>query len=291
MKVVGKIVGINTSDGLFNLLIVDQNEETYNLKTELNTFVVGKVYEFEVEMNVGERISYSILKYINVEDLNYKKTDEILRNFLPSSPISLEEATTVVYSYIAKIDNKVIKSITKYLIDKNSEKYFIYPAASILHHACVGGLAYHCIGMLKFADSFIENYPYLNKDYLYSGIILHDLGKIKELSGIQKTEYSLDGHLLGHLVMGALEISKAAVALGLEGAKEVEILEHMLISHHGQPQFGAAKRPMTPEAIALWYIDTIDSKFRVLGEELNKTESGHFTENIGVLDRIKVYKE
>ena len=64
----------------------------------------------------------------------------------------------------------------------------------------------------------------------------------------------------------------------------------MLISHHGQPQFGAAKRPATPEALALWYIDTIDSKFRVLGEELEKTEFGSFTETIGVLDKIKVYK-
>ena len=68
------------------------------------------------------------------------------------------------------------------------------------------------------------------------------------------------------------------------------MLEHMLISHHGQPQFGSAKKPMTAEALVLWYIDTIDSKFRVLGEELEKTQSGSFTDNIGVLDRTKIYK-
>ena len=145
--------------------------------------------------------------------------------------------------------------------------------------------------MLKLAKAFIDNYPYLNKDYLYAGILLHDLGKTRELSGVQASEYTLDGQLLGHLVIGALEISKMAERLGYSEAKEVKALEHMLISHHGQPQFGAAKRPMTPEAVALWYIDTVDSKFRVLGEELEKTKSSHFTDTIGVLDKIKIYKE
>ncbi len=101
----------------------------------------------------------------------------------------------------------------------------------------------------------------------------------------------MDGQLLGHLVIGALEISKMAEGLGYGNRPEVKMLEHMLISHHGQPQFGAAKRPITPEAIALWYIDTIDSKFRVLGEELQKTAPNSFTDTIGVLDKTKVYKE
>uniref|UniRef100_UPI002FE30ACB HD domain-containing protein n=1 Tax=Helicobacter typhlonius TaxID=76936 RepID=UPI002FE30ACB len=193
--------------------------------------------------------------------------------------------------HLNQISNPVIHDITQYLLLAYEDRYFVYPAASRMHHAYVGGLAYHTIGMLDLADSFLKNYPYLNKDYLYAGIILHDIGKILELTGIQNTEYTLDGQLLGHLVMGALEIQKAAIAIGLEDKKEIHILEHMLISHHGQAQFGAAKRPITPEAVALWYIDTIDSKFRVLGEELEKTEVGCYTDTIGVLDKIKIYNE
>ena len=195
-----------------------------------------------------------------------------------------------VFNSINKIENKIIKEITIRLVEKYHDSFFIYPAASRMHHAYVGGLAYHSIGMLKLADGFIDNYPYLRRDYLYAGIILHDIGKAIELTGIQGTEYTLDGQLLGHLVLGALEINKMACKLGVEDTNEVRLLEHMLISHHGQPQFGAAKKPATPEALALWYIDTIDSKFRVLGEELEKTEFGSFTDTIGVLDKIKVYK-
>ena len=290
MKIIGKIIGINTSDNLFNLTVVDELENIYNLKTSVNNYNVGNVYCFNVEEIKGERVSYKIINYSTIEELNFKEADQIFRNFMPSAPLPLEKAMTIIDSYINHIDSNIIKEITSNLLSEYTPKYFTYPAASRLHHAYVGGLAYHCVGMLRMADAFIENYSYLNKDYLYAGIILHDLGKIQELTGIQNTEYSLDGQLLGHLVIGALEISKMATKLGYDETEEVKILKHLLISHHGQPQFGAAKRPMTPEAIALWYIDTIDSKFRVLGEELVKTESGKFTESIGVLDKIKVYK-
>ena len=144
--------------------------------------------------------------------------------------------------------------------------------------------------MLHLADGFIENYPYLDKDYIYAGIMLHDIGKAIELTGCIDTAYSLEGQLLGHLVIGAMEIEKAAEKLGYSGTKEVLYLEHMLVSHHGLPQFGAAKKPMTAEALCLWHIDTIDSKFRTLGEVLEGTESETFTDAIGVFDRSKVWK-
>lgn len=292
MKIIGKILGINTSDNMINLLIVDKDAIQWNIKTEaVEQFTVGYVYVFEVQQIVGERVSYQLINYTSLNYLPLEQADEILRSFYPQAPISLKEAQSIVYQVIADMKNQVVQDITKSLIDKFSFPYFLYPAATKMHHAYVGGLAYHSIGMLKLAKAFIDNYPYLNKDYLYAGILLHDLGKTRELSGVQASEYTLDGQLLGHLVIGALEISKMAERLDYSEAKEVKALEHMLISHHGQPQFGAAKRPMTPEAVALWYIDTVDSKFRVLGEELEKTKSSHFTDTIGVLDKIKIYKE
>ena len=292
MKIIGKILGINTSDNMINLLIVDKDAIQWNIKTEaVEQFTVGYVYVFEVQQIVGERVSYQLINYTSLNSLPMEQADEIFRSFYPQAPVSLKEAQSIVYQVIADMKNQVVQDITKSLIDKFSFPYFLYPAATKMHHTYVGGLAYHSIGMLKLAKAFIDNYPYLNKDYLYAGILLHDLGKTRELSGVQASEYTLDGQLLGHLVIGALEISKMAERLGYSEAKEVKALEHMLISHHGQPQFGAAKRPMTPEAVALWYIDTVDSKFRVLGEELEKTKSSHFTDTIGVLDKIKIYKE
>ncbi|MDE6584805.1 MAG: HD domain-containing protein [Anaeroplasmataceae bacterium] len=292
MQIIGKVLTMNTSDGMLNLQVADEQQKNWNIKASLDYhFLIGYVYIFEISQTNKERLSYIVESYQSVEDLSLEESDQILRKFFPEAPLSLKEEQSYIQSVLDHMENKVIKDITETLLKENEKKYFLYPAASRMHHTYVGGLAYHCIGMLKLAETFLKNYPYLKADYLYAGILLHDLGKTSELSGVQATEYTVEGQLLGHLVIGALEVGKKAAILGYGNCPEVKMLEHMLISHHGQPQFGAAKRPMTPEAIALWYIDTIDSKFRVLGEELNKTESNHFTDTIGVLDKIKIYKE
>ena len=280
MELIAKVTGINISDDITNLTVVEKDKNNYNLKiNNLDNIYKG-----------SERNTNIIDDFKEITELGLEEADRDLRLFYNQSPINLKDAEEEIKKYINKIDNKVIKEITKSLIDKYYDKYFIYPAASKLHHAYVGGLAHHCIGMLKFADGFIINYPYLNKDLVYAGILLHDIGKVIELSGVVDTTYSLKGQLIGHLVIGAMEIEEMAKRLGYEKTEEALLLEHMLLSHHGLPQFGAAKKPMTPEALVLWYIDTIDSKFRVLGEELEKTKPGEFSEGIAVLDKIKVYK-
>ena len=252
--------------------------------------IAKRKQEFEVEVKEDVRTTYNILSYKNVDEFDFKKKDTALREFFEKSPISLDDSEKEINDYINKIDNKILKDITLNLIKKHHDDYFLYPAAARMHHAYVGGLAHHSIGMLHLADGFINAYPYLNKDYLYAGIILHDIGKTKELTQIIAPEYSKEGQLLGHLVMGAMEISEMATELGYKDTDEALVLEHMLISHHGQPLFGSAKKPMVAEAIALWLIDTTDSKLRVLGSELDKIEDGEFTQQIGVLDKLKVYK-
>ena len=292
MELIAKVTGINISDDVTNLTVVDKDRNIYNLKIN-DPKNISKEHSYIFNYHVvkgSERNTNIIDSFKEITELGLEEADRDLRLFYNQSPISLKDAEDEIKGYVNKIDNKVIKEITKALIDKYYDKYFIYPAASKLHHAYVGGLAHHCIGMLKFADGFILNYPYLNKDLVYAGILLHDIGKVIELSGVVDTTYSLKGQLIGHLVIGAMEIEQMAKKLGYEATEEALLLEHMLLSHHGLPQFGAAKKPMTPEALVLWYIDTIDSKFRVLGEELEKTKPGEFSEGIAVLDKIKVYK-
>ncbi len=293
MELIAIVKGINENDELTNITVLDKDGTIYNLKflNYNNSLKKEHTYLFKYHQVLGsERVANIIDDYTEITELPFEEEDDALRLFYTKSPISRDEAIKIVNEYINKIDNKIIKDITKSLIDKYHDEYFIYPAAAKLHHAYVGGLAYHSIGMIKFADSFIENYPYLNKDYIYAGILLHDIGKVKELTGIMDTAYTLKGQLLGHLVLGAIEIENEAKNLGYEKAEEVMLLEHMLISHHGLPQYGACKKPSTPEALVLWYIDTIDSKFRVLGETLENTFDGEYTEPIGVLDKMKIYK-
>ena len=253
MEVIGIVTSISTSDGVYNLIVSDKNKNIINLKIlpeDAKNIQIGKAYSFQYEVVYGaERSSNKIISFTNVEDLPFELQDKTLRSFFKSSPLSIEDATKEVNKYIDKIDNEVIKDITKYLIDLYHDEY-----------------------------------------YIYAGIILHDIGKAIELSGAVQTEYTVKGQLLGHLVLGAIEISDAATHLGYQNTEEAMLLEHMLISHHGVPQFGSPKKPLTAEALVLWYIDTIDSKFRVLGDELEKTEPGQFTESIGVLDKSKIYK-
>ncbi len=166
----------------------------------------------------------------------------------------------------------------------------IYPAGARMHHAYLGGLMYHTVTMLELADKYLDIYKSLNSDYVYSGIILHDLMKVDEFKNPVVTDYSLEGQLLGHIVMGSILVDRKAIELKYQDKEEVLILKHLIISHHGQVAFGSPKKPMTQEALLISSLDAIDSKLRVLEEELINTEEGSFTNNIQVLERSKFYK-
>ena len=291
----GKVRAINSSDGMFNLLTMLPDKTDVNIKTEqTNTDIkIGYIYKMKVVRNANsERNVYYLTEYEQVSKLdNLDEMNMAYRMFDSSCPYDLEELRTRINVYVESIENEVIYDITKALLEVNEKEFYIYPAAQRFHHNYVGGLAYHTLGMLDLADSFLANYPYLDKDYLYAGIILHDMGKVKEFSGVENTEYLVEGQLLGHLVIGGLEIDRKALELGYQDKEEVMLLKHMVISHHGQPMFGAARKPQTPEATLLWYIDTLDSKFRVLGEVMDKVEPGKFSDQVAVMDKVKFYKK
>lgn len=290
----GKIKAINTSDGMYNLLVTLPNQTDINVKTEVQNcnLKIGYIYKMKVGRHSNsEKEVYYLFEYQKVAEMeDLFEVDMIYRMFDSSCPYSLSELKTKIYGYVDLIENKNIKAITLEALKRYERLFFIYPAGQRLHHNYVGGLAHHTLGMLDIASDFKKNFPYLDKDYLYAGVILHDLGKTLEFTGVENTEYSLEGQLLGHLVIGGFKIFDIARELGLENSEEALILEHIVISHHGQPAFGACKKPQTAEAAAIWYIDTIDSKFRVLGTELEKINAGEFTDTIGVMDKTKFYK-
>lgn len=294
MKVIGKIIGINTSDGLINLTIEDDNKEVYNLKissTYSEKFKLYDVFEFECVLDNREgRVRYNIESFKNVNEFEFDEKAKALHSFYKAAPFSIDEAENEINKYVNKISNDKLRDIVNYLLNKFHDDFYLYPAATKMHHNYVGGLSYHVIGMLHLADGFLDTYKYLKSDYVYAGIILHDIAKVNELTDSINPQYSTEGQLVGHLVMGAIDVKLAAKELGYMDSEEVLVLIHMLISHHGIPQFGAARKPMIAEAMLLWYIDSIDSKFRVMEEELENVESGQFTQPIGVIEKTKIYK-
>lgn len=296
MKFNAKVDNMNVGNDFQNINVILSTGEKRNVKldeSQVKLIELGKTYHFEVEIVVNNEKEQ--LKLVHLESLfdhiddPYELKDELTK-FYQYAPVDIKELKESIEFYLGSITNPVIKQITKHIYDKYEKAFYMYPAAVRFHHAYIGGLAYHTKTMLDIAKRFSEVYTYLNKDYLYSGILLHDVCKIKELSGFEGGEYTVEGQLIGHLVMGAIEIDRAVKTLELESSEEALILKHILISHHGLPNFGAAKKPATAEAMLIWYIDTIDSKFTVLGEELEKTNPGEFTQNIAVLDKQRFFK-
>lgn len=218
------------------------------------------------------------------------QTDSVsLADFLEVAPLSKDEMSSKLTQYIFEMKNPNIQRITRYLIKKHAGAFLEYPAATKNHHEFVSGLAYHVVSMLDLAKAIATLYPSLDKDLLYAGIILHDMGKVVELSGPISTSYTVEGNLLGHITIMVNEIGKAADELQIVG-EEVITLQHMVLSHHGKAEWGSPKPPLIKEAEILHYIDNLDAKMNMLDRALERVKPGEFSERIFALENRSFYK-
>ena len=212
-----------------------------------------------------------------------------LEDFLEKAPIPMDELQQYITEIIFEMKNPTIQRIIRYFIKKYEDRLFLYPAAVKNHHEYVSGLAHHIYSMLEVAKALKKLYPEINLDLLYAGIILHDLGKLTELSGPVTPSYTLEGKLMGHISIMVEEIGKAAEELKIDG-EEVLLLKHMVLSHHGKEEWGSPKTPLIREAELLHMIDLIDAKMNMLNRALSKTKSGEFTERLFAMDNRSFYK-
>jgi 3'-5' exoribonuclease len=186
--------------------------------------------------------------------------------------------------------NPTLQRITRAFIKKYQENLLLYPAATKNHHEYVSGLAHHIVSMLGIARQIHQLYPEVNKDLLYAGIILHDLGKLRELSGMVTTSYTIEGKLLGHIPIMVEEIGLMARELQIEGEEEILILQHLILSHHGKAEWGSPKPPLVREAEILHLIDLMDAKMNMLNRALDKVKPGEFTDRLFAMDNRAFYK-
>ncbi|WP_433748655.1 3'-5' exoribonuclease YhaM [Falsibacillus pallidus] len=212
-----------------------------------------------------------------------------ISDFLETAPITKDEITSKITQYIFEMKNPNIQRITRHLMKKHQSEFLEFPAATKNHHEFVSGLAYHVVSMLDLAQAIAALYPSLDKDLLYAGVILHDLGKVMELSGPISTSYTVEGNLLGHITIMVNEIGKAAEELGIHG-EEVMVLQHLVLSHHGKLEWGSPKVPMIKEAEILHYIDNLDAKMNMLDRALERVKPGEFSERVFALENRSFYK-
>lgn len=238
----------------------------------------------------GDVINYRGRKQMKVNQFRLAKPEDGFKtqDFVAGAPLSPDEIQENISHYILDIENANLQRITRHLLKKYQDKFFTYPAASSHHHNFASGLSYHVLTMLEIAKSLCNIYPLLNRSLLYSSIFLHDLGKVRELSGPVATTYTVEGNLLGHISIASDEVAEAAKELGIDG-EEVMLLRHMILAHHGKMEFGSPKLPHLKEAEILFFIDNIDAKMNMFEKAFKKTDKGQFTERIFGMENRQFY--
>ncbi|UOC12445.1 3'-5' exoribonuclease YhaM [Staphylococcus agnetis] len=254
-------------------------EDMATLKPELIIHVKGDV------INYRGRKQMKVNQFRVATEADGFKTQD----FIDGAPMPVDEIKSELQSFIFEMENAHLQRITRHLLQKHEEAFFTYPAASSHHHNFVSGLSYHVLTMLKIAKGLCATYPELNKSLLYSGIILHDMGKVRELSGPIATSYTLEGNLLGHISIASEEVAEAAKELGIDG-EEVLLLRHLILAHHGKLEYGSPKLPHVKEAEILHFIDNIDARMNMFEKAFKKIEKGQFTERIFGLENRQFYK-
>ena len=215
-----------------------------------------------------------------------------MEDFVKAAPEAPEDMFGYIYETAGSMKDQDLKKLCIKLLTDNREKLMYYPAAQKNHHAELAGLLYHMKRMLMTGERICEVYTNLNRDLLCAGVIIHDIEKLNEImadpDGIA-TGYSFEGQLLGHIIQGVKTIDRLTLELGFPREKAI-MLEHMILSHHYEPEFGSPKKPLFPEAEALHYLDVLDARMFDMQDALASTPPGTVSERVWALDNRKLYK-
>lgn len=301
-----------TKDTVFEGVLLLQHVETKKTKTGKNylelTFadatgsIGAKWWSPPSELPVEGR-PYSVTGNGNefngatqliVNTLKPAPADVDYSQFVPSAARDAQSMLEEVLDTVKSFQDTAIQNIVLELLHNANQngQLLTFPAAKQLHHAERGGLLHHTTDILKLAKALADIHPWLNRDLLFAGVIIHDLGKLTELqtddTGLA-TDYTLEGRLVGHLVRGAIEIERAAQAVQADPEKTV-LLQHLILSHHGKYEFGCPVLPKLPEAEALSTLDLLDARLFEMQEALQAVKPGGFSSKIWCLENREIYK-
>ncbi len=277
-----------------DLVLADKDGEIIAKLWDYNEASHGK---YETDMFV--KIRGAISQYNGHDQLRIERIRPVIESdnvdvadYVKSADYSGEDMYNHLISLVNSFKDDDLKKIVTYLLEQNKEKILYFPAAFRLHHAIRCGLLMHTASIVKLCESICKVYPFVNRELLLSGAILHDIAKTVEFdvkeTGIA-SGYTVEGNLLGHLVMGAMMVKEAGQKLGIDSEKSM-LLQHMILSHHGEPEFGAAVRPLFLEAELLSQLDLMDARVYEIMDAVNGVEKGEFTNRLWALEDRKFYK-
>lgn len=275
-------ITLGDSDGEINAKLWRYVPEIHG---EYTANEIVKVRGLISEYNGNDQLRIERIRHTEQSD-NVKPED-----FVKSADYSGEDMFNELIKIADSFNDGDLKAIVTAILNNNRLQILYWPAAFKLHHAVRGGLLLHTLSIVRLAQSVCKIYPFVDEELLISGAILHDIAKLQEYtvadSGIA-TGYSVEGNLLGHLTMGAMLVNEYAKKLNIN-KKTAMLLEHMLLSHHGEPDFGAAVRPGFIEAELLSELDLMDSRIYEMHEAVSATAPDDFSQKLWAMDNRKLY--
>ena len=243
---------------------------------EPNNVGIGEFEIFDYIEVYGDVISFNGALQVNVKRVRRCEPSEYdEREYMPVSKKNIDEMFVQLIAFIESIENTYLKTLLKkfFVEDKTfAQKFCKSSAAKTVHHGFIGGLLEHTLGVTALCDFYCKQYPILNRDLLLTAAIFHDMGKTREISAFPVNDYTDEGQFLGHIVIGSemlgakiKEIPNFPSILAME-------LQHCILAHHGEYEFGSPKKPAIIEAVALCYADNTDAKMETFKELLESTK-------------------
>lgn len=267
---------------------------------EINAKLWRYTPELHGEFTVNQlvKIRGTIAPYNGVDQLKIERirhtteSDNVdISDFVKTATYSGEDMFGELLKIAENFNDEELRTIVTAILRDNKMCLVYWPAAFKLHHAMRGGLLLHTLSIVRLCEKVCEIYPFVDKELLISGAILHDIAKLTEFSVAESgiaTGYSVEGNLLGHLAMGSMVIERYAEKFGIS-QNTAMLLEHMVLSHHGEPEFGAAVRPMFIEAELLSELDLMDSRVFEMREALQSTNPNDFSGRLWAMDNRKLF--
>ena len=253
-----------------NLILQDKTGTLDGKVWDPNSNGIADYDEMDFIEIFGEVTSYNNNLQLNIRQLRKAYEDEyVLADYMPTTDKDVEVMYKELVGYIKKIKNQYLRQVVEFYFvndEKFVKKFKAHSAAKSVHHGFSGGLLEHTLSVVKFCEYMIGAYPILNADLLYAAAMCHDIGKTQELSTFPENDYTDDGQLLGHIVIGVEMVGAVIREIPGFPAKLASELKHCIVAHHGELEYGSPKKPALAEAVALNFADCTDARMQSLTE-------------------------
>jgi 3'-5' exoribonuclease len=263
---------VRTGSSWLQLELADRTG-TISAKMWENFTAIAATFERDDVVQIRGRVKlYNGQKELTLEAvLPSSERDYELSDFLPHTKYDVEELYAQLHAAVAALQNPHLQKLLAAFLDDPAiaAKLKRAPAAMTMHHAFIGGLLEHIVSLIGLSRAVAQHYPDLDADLLLAGVVLHDIGKIDELRYTRSIDYSTEGRLLGHIMLGIGMVRDRIKAIPGFPPQLAVLVEHLILSHHGTYEFGSPSLPQTREAVALHFIDDLDSKMAAIGASID----------------------